>query len=117
MIKININHLFNKLKFKLDSIFFFIFIFLIYSIIVFFSAKSIYMDYYAHIDHVVNINKGVKNYPYHFLFFFIVNILSCFSTNKLILYVALIFLLSFATFFKYIVCKGFVMDFIIKDIY
>jgi len=73
------------------------------------------MDYYAHIDHVVNINKGVKNYPYHFLFFFIVNILSCFSTNKLILYVALIFLLSFATFFKYIVCKGFVMDFIIKD--
>lgn len=113
--KINQNILFNKLKYRIDSILLFLFFLVVYSIIVFFSSKFSQTDYYTHVEHIISINKGVKDYPSNFLFYYITNLFSCFNSNKLPLYTSLIFLLSISTIFKYEVSKNIIKDFLVQD--
>ncbi|WP_106794932.1 hypothetical protein [Aquimarina sp. Aq78] len=68
-------------------------------------ANYLNTDIPNHIQSIVRINSGEASYSPHFLFFFVVNVLSFFSSNvSLMLFVAAV-ILSLATVGKYIVSK------------
>ena len=106
-----------KFKSNIDTLLLFFLMFSVYSFIVYFSSKRLDSDFYAHIEHIININQGIKDYPSNFLFFLLANLLSLFSSNRFFLYIILIFLLSVSTIFKYIITKKIVSDFIVKDLF
>lgn len=105
----------NKFKSNIDTLLLFLLLLFVYTSIVYFSTKRIDADFFTHIEHVININQGVKDYPPNFLFYFIANLLSFFTSNRFFLYVVLILILSVSTIFKYIITKKIVNDFIFAD--
>jgi len=105
----------NKFKSNIDTLLLFFVILSIYSYIVYFSSKRIDADFYAHVEHIININQGIKSYPPNFFFYFIANLLSFFTSNRFFLYIVLILLLSVSTIFKYIITKRIVSDYIFAD--
>ena len=97
-------------KKKYDVVILSILLLVAYTYIVIFSSKIVNSDFYAHINHVVNINKGVKNYPSNFIFYLIINLFTFFSVNKFYLYFALVLILSISTVFKYIISKNIIRN-------
>lgn len=97
-----INQRYNKALKNLDSILIFIF----FSIFFWFFIKFIYTDIQEHINAAAYINfYENRNYPPHFLFFFLVNLFSGFSNNVPLMIVVTAILLSFGTTGKYWVSK------------
>ena len=82
--------LLNALKKHIDVILFILFNFIVFSFI----TNNVETDIEEHLQHVVNINANVTNYPPNFLFYYLANILSLFSSNLKLLYWTTILLLS-----------------------
>lgn len=62
-------------------------------------------DIISHLLHVENINDGLKEYPANFAYYFLINILSGFSSIWKIKILNAILVLSTATVFKYLISK------------
>lgn len=62
-------------------------------------------DMHDHITEVQKINVGKADYPMHFLFFGLINLLSGFTSELKLLYGATILILSFSVFLKYNITK------------
>ena len=95
-----------KLKKHLDYILLFIFFLIVFSYIVIF----VNTDIQAHLEHIVNINSNEVSYPPNFLFYFVVNLFSAFSSNKILMYIVTIALLSSAVVVKYGISKKVILD-------
>ena len=72
----------------------------------------IYMTFYineadisVHTQKIVDINRGVKEYPPHFLFYFTINLFSGFSNNLKPILIATSIILSVITTSKYAITK------------
>ncbi len=95
-----------ELKKHLDYILLFIFCLLVFSYIVIF----MYTDIQAHLEQIVNINLNEVSYPPNLLYYFVVNLFSAFSSNKLLMYIVSITLLSSAVVAKYGISKKIISD-------
>ncbi|WP_298548075.1 hypothetical protein [uncultured Aquimarina sp.] len=74
-------------------------------------------DVQLHIQSIININAGQSSYPPHFMFFFLVNLLSFFSNNVSLMFLAAIIIFSSANVVKYVVSKKVILDIITNSTY
>ena len=98
-----------KLYKYFDIIFLFVFSGLLFSYLLHYVAT----DTQAHLDFVKRINSGVISYPPNFLFYFLINLLSGFSSKVIFMYPAAVLLLSLAVVFKYTISKKFIKSYLI----
>lgn len=89
-----------------DLILLFIFCISVFSYIVIYVRT----DIQVHLQQIIKINSNEVSYPPNLLFYFIVNLFSAFSSNKLVLSIVGITLLSSATVAKYAVSKKIISD-------
>ncbi len=86
---------------RIDNIVVFFIFFILFYVI----AKYINTDIPAHIQSIIRVNNGEASYSPNFLFFFVVNFLSFFSSNYSLLLFAVAVVLSLATLWKFIISK------------
>ncbi|MDH7445048.1 hypothetical protein QBK95_05410 [Aquimarina sp. 2201CG14-23] len=67
--------------------------------------KYIPTDMGIHIQSIVKVNSGESSYLPHFLFFFVVNVLSFFSSDVSLMFFVTAAVLSFATVGKFVISK------------
>ncbi|WP_299442097.1 hypothetical protein [uncultured Aquimarina sp.] len=95
----------NKLKY-IDIIVLFSF----FMVLFWFIMKYIPTDMPIHINSIIKVNSGESSYLPHFLFFFIVNLLSFFSSNVDLMYVSTALVLSLATVGKFLLSKNMILE-------
>lgn len=95
------NFLKRNLYKNFDLAFLFVFSVLLFTYLLNYVAT----DIQAHLLFVRNINSGIASYPPNFLFYILINLLSGFSSNVVIMNVAVILILSLAVVFKYSISK------------
>ena len=93
--------LLNALKKQIDVILFILFNLIVFSFI----TNNVETDIEEHLQHIVNINANVTNYPPNFLFYYLANILSLFSSNLKLLYWSTILLLSTSNTLRFYISK------------
>jgi hypothetical protein len=72
-------------------------------------------DIQIHLNQIDRINYGSIDYPPNFLFYFLVNMLSGFTSNPAIMMISAVFLLSLATTAKYTITKKILNKWLWKD--
>lgn len=108
----NITHFLLKiLNYKyLDLLIFFLFFLKIY----YFLILNFSTDFPTHIKFAAKANNSEELYPPYFMYFFLVNLLSGFTSNLSLMYKAGALILSLSTVGKYIVSKHFINQYILK---
>ena len=102
------------IKFKhLDAILVFVL-----SLILFLALINfINTDIQTHIESILKVNSDKVSYPPHFLFFFLVNLFSFFSSNIPLMFFVTAILLSLATLAKYIISKRILLELVLDSKY
>jgi hypothetical protein len=99
------------IKKHLDLILVFLFSIILFPFIICFVAN----DIIGHIGYVKMVNLGQITYPGNFLFYFLANLISGFTSNSYLLYGAVILLLASATAAKYELTKRMIFWFSGKE--
>lgn len=95
------------LKYKnIDSVFLFVLCFTLFWFII----KYLPTDMGAHLSSIIRVNNGESSYSPHFLFFFVVNFLSFFSSNVFLMSLVTTLMLTAATVAKYNVSKEMLLE-------
>ena len=68
-------------------------------------------DIQVHNEKINQINIGTRDYPVHLLYFFIVNILSFFSNNKILISISSVTVLTSFVLLKYLITKYILSDY------
>jgi hypothetical protein len=93
-------------KKHIDDLLIFVFCIAVFSYILQFVST----DIQTHIRQIQTIRNGTASYPPNFVFYFIVNMFSCFSGKLWLLNSVTVLLLSFATTAKYSITKKILTD-------
>ncbi len=91
-----------------------IILFLFFTKLYYFLILNFSTDFPTHIKFAAKVNNGEEIYPPHFLYFFLVNLFSGFTSNLNIMYKVAAVILSLSTVGKFFVSKQFINQYILE---